>query len=610
MTSNSKQQKAKLRITTRLPTPISQSRVETVENNLQKKYFGLSVMIVFLCFGIYYSILYFGHHIMPSPDFPSFLEVGRQLWSFKIPTNFMRGPVYGLLVYPLSYVVGGQHPELTAGWLVNALLQPCNLILLFLVGRQIIGKSALWLALLAILNPWLIEVFTKPIAEVTLIFFILLTFLFMFRGSSLCYLFASLATMVRYECTVLILAAFILDMIQRKSRKERIYAFCYSILASIPLGFWMLGTMLSNNASMNYIQFINIKKLTDIVTIKKELELLWAVTFASLFRFSPQVSDNTVQILDNICKFFACISFGFGVIWGLLKKQWNILALLIFFIPYMLVHISYSFSDARFYTPVFWILLLICCYGLQNCWLLLNTLNRIPKPIIIALQIIILLVGFGWCLSLAGFIPQLNDISPRSVSLPYVAISTVLLIVAAGALIYKGKHLWRNSVMLAVLCPMILSNQFLVASVVKDGQSDAEFKQLLDWYIQNAKPGEKMVTTLSGLLDILAPAYKGNFIPTGEIKADSPEAVVNLCYSKGITYIAWDSRIGLIPNNIPDYVFYRNMRLDNIDMLRNPKSTGPWEYITTIYHKTQRDRYINVFRLRAPSVLPKEKSTG
>ena len=72
----------------------------------------------------------------------------------------------------------------------------------------------------------------------------LITFFFMFRGSNWSYLFASIASMVRYECAALILAAFVLDMIRRKSKKEKIRALCYSILASIPLGIWMMGTII------------------------------------------------------------------------------------------------------------------------------------------------------------------------------------------------------------------------------------------------------------------------------------------------------------------------------------------------------------------------------
>jgi len=579
---------------------VTQSLVDIEELNSKERYFAFSVIVILLGFGVYYSVLYFGHHVMPSPDFPSFLEVGRQLWSFRIPTNFMRGPVLGLLVYPLSFLVGGQHPELTAAWLLNAILQPCNLILLFLVGKQVVGRPALWLALLAIVNPWQIEVFTKPIVEICLLFTILLTVYFMFRGSYWCYLFASVAAMARYEGAALILAAFIMDMIYRKSRKEKILAFCYSVLASIPLGLWMLGTILSwsteDSSKIHYLQFINVEKLKDIGHIRQELNLLWSVTFKPIFQLSPDAGKNGVQILENVSKLLAGVTFGFGAVWGLVKRQWNILALLIFFVLYILVHIVYSFSDARFYTSVHWIFLLICWYGLQSAWLLINRNKRIPRPAVVVAQIIVLVVSLVWLSTLVGWLSKLSAISPASTSLPYVAIGITALIVVADAFIYKSNHLWRNLVILVVFCLMIVSNQFLVANVVRDGQRDAEFKQLLDWYIQSAKPGEKLITTMSGPMSILAPKYKDFFIHPGSIRADSPEDFVNRCYAVGIRYVAWDSRMGLFP----DDGFYKLYRLENIGMLRKPQSVGTYEYITTFFHETEKWRYINVFRLRTP----------
>ena len=150
---------------------------------------------------------------------------------------------------------------------------------------------------------------------------------------------------------------------------------------------------------------------------------------------------------------------------------------------------------------------------------------------------------------------------------------------------------------------MIVSNQFTVAGVLKDGTNDVEFKQLLNWYLQNAKPGEKLVSTLSSLLEILAPAHKDFFIVTGDLKADNPEGFINNCYKEGVTYIAWDSRVGLSS----DDVFYKLARLDNIAMLRNKQSEGPYEYLTTIVHPKDNRRYINIFRLLPQPVQPSGK---
>jgi hypothetical protein len=119
--------------------------------------------------------------------------------------------------------------------------------LLWLAGRKIIGRSAVWFAVIAIINPWGLQLLTEAIAETTLLFFIWATFYFIFIRSKWAYLFAALTTMVRYEGVALILGAFVMDMIEGKNKKERIMAFVYASMASIPLFLWLMGTVLSSH---------------------------------------------------------------------------------------------------------------------------------------------------------------------------------------------------------------------------------------------------------------------------------------------------------------------------------------------------------------------------
>jgi len=193
----------------------------------QERYFEFFVVAVLLAFGAYHSVLYFGHKIVPTSDFPAFVRIGHQLLSFKVPSSFKQAPVYCLLLACLSYVVGGQNPDLRAGWLLNAIWHPFSLVLFWTVAKKIVGKSALWFAIIAILSPWVMRMLTDPIVETTLLFFILITFYFIFKRSSWSYLFASITTMVRYEGAALIMAAFVMDMIYSTGRRERIRAFVY-----------------------------------------------------------------------------------------------------------------------------------------------------------------------------------------------------------------------------------------------------------------------------------------------------------------------------------------------------------------------------------------------
>jgi hypothetical protein len=142
---------------------------------------------------------------------------------------------------------------------------------------------------------------------------------------------------------------------------------------------------------------------------------------------------------------------------------------------------------------------------------------------------------------------------------------------------------------------MITSNQFGVAGMVGNVKRDIEFKYLLDWYKANAKKGEKLVTTVPSILQIMAPQYKDCFIHTDSFDANNPNDFVIECYKRNITYVAWDSKEGLLPTN----PYYKYWKMANIAPLAAGRDVGPYQFIAQIAVVNQ-GRYINLYRLRYP----------
>ena len=85
------------------------------QDKTKEKYFEIFTFFLLLLFGIYHGILYYGHQIVPNPDFICFIESGRSLLSFQLPETLKRAPLFGISQVALSRIVGGPHPELTAG---------------------------------------------------------------------------------------------------------------------------------------------------------------------------------------------------------------------------------------------------------------------------------------------------------------------------------------------------------------------------------------------------------------------------------------------------------------------------------------------------------------
>ena len=566
----------------------------------RKKRVEIFLFLLLLSFGIYHSILYWGHQVVPHFDFNCFAVIGHDLLSFQMPRTFKRVPLVGILQVLFGHITGGAYPDLNGGWLLNSIVHPLTVVFLWLAGRKIIGRSAFWFAVIAIINPWGLQLLTEAIAETTLLFFIWITFYFIFIRSKWAYLFACLTTMVRYEGAALILGAFVMDMIDSKDKKQRLMAFVYASIAAIPLALWMLGTVLTweGEGPTHYLKIFSKgytsqfgEGLKNRIGFMKHVNILWQVGFYSLFQPSPQNSMNFAEVLLGVNKILTFVTFLFGSVYGLYKRQWKILVLLLFLIPYFWVHAKYPYPVDRYHATVFAIVMLICIYGLYGFWGLIN--SKLPKWIIILSQVVVIVIALIWALTLWGYLPEVSPMSKASISLPYVAILVVCIALFVRKFAYRS-NLLTDFVVLSLMILIIVSNQFVVAGVVGNGERDIEFKYLVDWYKENAKKGEKLVTTVPLILQIMDPADKDYFIHTDTFDANNPSDFVYECYKRNITYVAWDSRVGLVPTDH----YYKYWKMSNIAPLIAGKDIGPYQFITQL--KANQRRYINLYRLRYP----------
>lgn len=570
-----------------------------------QKRLEIIVLALLFAFGIYQAIVFFGHQAVPSSDFPAFISTGKAILSFRLP-GFKRLPMLGILQVLLSRVVGGQHPELTAGWLLNSIFHGLNIVLLYLVGKKLLGRSAVFFALLASLNPWAMQLVADPLVETTLIFFTLATFYFLMNGSRWCYLFAMLASMTRYEGSALIFAAFVIDVIIRKTKKQRLAALAFAATASIPFLLWLLATKLNwKPITHHYVGHFTKDEHVGL----EYLEWLWKTTFKPLLQLpvwvkavfvtqptSQAQADPIIAAANNlfsISKFIASFGLIIGIGYGLIKRQKHLLALLIFLACYVGVHSMRMLTMHRYCVPVAWITLLLCCYGVQVIWRQLNSI-RIPRPIVISLNLIITIAAAVWLIRLFPVLPATVSKGKHSALLPYMAVGIVAIIFVARAVIGKGRHLLPCLTISVLACLMLVSNHFTLVQIVGNGDKDREFKWLADWYVANAKKGELMVTTMPHIVELYAPKHRNAFRYTGSFRQETIQEFTEVCYEENITYIAWDSRIGLSPQD----AYYKTWYMQKIAPLIRPRDLGPYKFIIQIKRGT---RYINIFRLMPPA---------
>ncbi len=493
----------------------------------RERYFVFFVAAVLLMFGAYQSIQYFGHQVVPNSDFPAFVRTGKSLLAFELPASFKRAPVLGLLQAALSRAVGGQHPDLTAGWLLNSVLHPFSLLLLYLIARKILAGGGWLYAIIVIVNPWTVALLVQPIAETTMIFFILLTVYFILRRSNWCYLFASIATVTRYECAALILGAFVFDMITRTTRKERIRAFLYSALASVPLGLWLLGTKLTWQPGVSRHYFGHFTSSRGHIGTES-FQWFWETAFMPPLQLPASAKAafagrpaTSAEALSGFSKFIAVTGCLVAIPYSLIKRQWKLVPLIIFFACYIGIHSMRALTRHRYCLPAVWVALLLCCYGWQSICRMVNWKNWIPRLVIILLQLTVIVVAGIWLAMLLPHLAAAAKLSRTSRFLPYVSAGVIALIFAVRTFIYRARYVWHDAALSMLTCLMVVSGQFVLVRQVGNGKTDMEFKMLADWYVKNAEPGEKLTATLTNVMRFFAPRQSKYFVPMETVGGDN-----------------------------------------------------------------------------------------
>jgi hypothetical protein len=571
-----------------------------LQDPAREKQVDICLFFLLLAFGIYQAVIYWGHQPVPHFDFQCFESIGKVILNLEVPVDYKRLPLVGVLQILLGHITGGTYPALVGGWLLNSITHPLTVIFYWLAARKIIGRNAIWFAIIAIINPFGLQLLTEAIVETPMLLFMWITFYLIFIRSKWAYLFASITSMIRYEGAALVACAFVMDMIEGENKKERWMAFGCAALASIPLTVWMLGTVL-HSESLGPTHYLNIFKkdytsqfvggVESRTGFMMNANILWQTGFYPLFAPFSQTNQTFSETLFVTNQIIVAVSFLFGSIYGLYKRQWKILVLLIFLVPYFWVHARYPYPIHRYYVTIFSIVMLICIYGLCSFWTLISSKIKLPKAAVIVAQLAVLIISLMWVLTLWGYLPQIAQMSRASVSLPYVAI-LVVLIAFAAELYFRKERIFTNIVILSLMVLMIVSNQFVVADMVGNGERDIEFKYLADWYCQNAKKGEKLVTTVPTILAIMAPQYKDCFIHSQSFDANNPTDFVMECYNKNITYVSWDSREGLVPSDH----YYKYWKMSNMAPLAAGRDVGPYQFITQL--RVNQRRYINLYRLK------------
>ena len=462
---------------------------------------------------------HFNDFYVPESDFFDYREKAIALRGLEQPENFKRPPLYPVAVAVLSAPLSGKMRELYAAELVVALSALFSLFFVYRIGKYFLGQHAFWLAWLWAMHPTTLRMAVKPKPEMFVTVLILWAFDRFLKGDRKAYLIAFLATMVRYEGAIAILAFFVADFL---FTKERVKSFALALLAGLPLVLWTLLHS-EGTAGGSYGNYFN----------NYHPNFAFLITFwDGLLRFLP-VSFFKLWTLLGL----ALLGIGLWQTFGKLRKETT--ALFVFLVGFGVMHIIWPFSNIDYIVIVAWNAFLFILLGIR--WVGERTKARFEQPLASrwfgAIGVIFLVASLGFVLSYRFPFPQYN-VDPLAMATFLVP---VLLYLAwqGGA---DRRAVWQSRIWSAAL---VLVLAFWLNSKTNGDffdihYSKAEFRKVGEWFEQNYTPGAKLAVAQPKVVAFFTHLdAERNFIRLIDVPPGSPEEIHKWLAAHQATYIAW-----------------------------------------------------------------------
>ncbi len=570
----------------------------------QRRWVVMAIGTILLAFGIYKAYVLWGAYPIPNPDFPGFIGIGKQLLAGTMPVSFKRAPAVGVMQVLISRILPVANPELTAGWLLNAVLSAFNGVLLYLLGRRFVGHLAGLIAVVVTLNPWVLVAQVDPVAETTMLFFIVLTFVLLARNSRWAYLTASIGSMVRYECSALIAIVFAIDILSHGGWRQRSVASILAILASVPFGVWMWGTYVTWNpgashylrhyghgtCALDYLKYLGQSAFQTYFHWPQALTAQWVQRPESFQKL--QLIEQTSRAVSLIVLLLACGGTILSLIFGWVRRNKILLGMWAFILLYLPVHMLRAQTHHRYTVPIAGLLLMLSCTGWKNLMAAVLPRRALPRALGDTMAILIAAVFLVWLAALLRILPAIDDRFLPGRYLVLSALGAIALIGLVEWLSVRPRSVLRNLAFAAVAAVASVSVQFTAVSVIGGGQR-IEFKKLADWYMANSKPGERLADRYAGTLRLIVPGRRDDFVnASAELRSETLEQFIQKCYQQNIRYVTWSPRGSSSAKAGLEAVG---------KILSEPRDHGPLQFVERIAVSDR--QWINIFRLLGPDEM-------
>lgn len=563
-----------------------------------------------ICFlgglGLLYSLHFLGHFEFPSSDFVDFLGTGKIWLNFETPGSMKRAPFFSIITVLLGKLFRGPDRYLFGTELYNAILLSASMVLTYFVGKKLVGRGAIWVAVLVGINSWMVRMSSQPLVELTMVVLFAAAVLCIATRPGWAYLFAMLCSISRWDMAGILAGVAIVDLaFNRKWGKTIIM----TILASVPFGLCMLITKTQGaggSGGGHYLAFMSedwsFELLADLKIYCQEICSFFG---AKIFHKGASGNIELFKGLNTAVFWLSAvllsITFLTGCVGAFVRKQRIVFVMLITAVPYIIIHALWPYRLPRFCVPVLWSLVLIAAYGAFILWGWLRTKNTL-KLIIIIGQLLLTVVFILWTVTIANTI----DYAHRQCPVVWLIVTITSIVVVAAffvmQLIYRSKVRLGWLVVPAFLVLSVFSNGATLGMVMGDGQTGIGYKHLGEWFYENAQEDDRMITAMSNYMSMYTGLSANRFVRVESIKLTDAKdfpSFIQQCQKRKITLIAWDS---WSVSNGGRNRYYKLWGLDRIEVLSAPlrghkvSQIGPCKLVQLL---TEGSPQIAIYRIMA-----------
>jgi len=490
-----------------------------MQSERQNIWYAISLVALFALFAFR-----LGKHVndfyVPESDFFDFRAKAVSLRNFEWPDSFKRPPLYPAAIAAVSAFIPGKDRELYAAELIGVLAALASLFLFYKIAAHFWGRNAVLLAWLWALHPSTLRMAIKPKSEILVTVLILWALYLFLKEKKWAYAVAFAASCVRYEGALIIAAIGAADFF---THRDKLKTIVWSLLAGAFIVIWT-ALQSGGGDGESYFSYFN-----DYKPNFAFLRSFWE----AMIGFLPDALHKYNVLL------FALVMM-LGYIYGFQKQRRSIIALGVFFVGFLAMHIAWPMPNFDYQVLIVWNALL--AFGFGIAWVagqkrfVSRVAALINNKIVIILAALALFAVVIFLTNRASPFPQYH-VSPWEWLV--AAIPAVLALVAFWGSEYRIKlapFLLAMLLLLPVLFAMLSDANALFYSI---RYSKAEFRLVGEWFRENAEKGDKLVVEQPAIVAYYAELSDEHFVHLVDVPRTTPDSLYAWCGENGVTHVAW-----------------------------------------------------------------------